>query len=44
MDLPETDFESGENSLRSNSIPRTLIRYMKEMGVPEEAVFLIEFM
>jgi hypothetical protein len=43
MDFPETDFERGENSLRSSSIPRTQNKKMKEKKLPDEAVFLMEF-
>jgi hypothetical protein len=46
IDFPDTDFERGENSLKSNSMPRTKVRKAREdwSWIPDDAVFLIEFM
>jgi hypothetical protein len=42
-DLPETDFESGENSLRSSSIPSTKVSTGWPETLPDDAAFLMEF-
>jgi hypothetical protein len=41
--LADADLERGENSLKSRSMPRTGVRMISYGILPEEAVFLIEF-